>query len=97
MKKDRYTRITSFALVTFLYAKNQQIAGIRPTGEGDQKEFAFIYTPYLEELIDLYTFGPKDDERLLVPVHKYEQSRRELLNALRHKRLHQDENEPIKY
>lgn len=97
MKKDRYTRITNFALATFLYTKDQQIAGIRPTGEGNQKEFAFVSTPYLEELLDLYTFGPKEDERLLVSVHKYEQSRRELLDALKHKRLNQDENEPIKY
>jgi len=81
--KNRYIRITTLTLATFLFAKDQQITGVSPTGEGNQKEFAFVSTPYLEELIDLYRFGPKDDERLLVSVHKYEQARNDLLSALK--------------
>ena len=74
-------------MTTFLFAKGFQIAGINPTGEGDQQEFVFVSTPQLEELADLYRFGPKNDERLLVLVHKYEQARNELLSALKDKRF----------
>lgn len=81
--KDRYFRSASFPLVAFLYTKEQQIAGVNPTGKTDQMEFAFIDTSYLQELVDLYRFGPKDDDRLLVDVHKYEQARKELLSLLR--------------
>ena len=81
--KDRYFRSTSFPLVAFLYCNNQQIAGVGPTGKLDQMEFAFVDTTHLQELIDLYRFGPKGDERLLVDVHKYEYARKVLLSLLR--------------
>lgn len=84
---DRYFRTTSFPMTVFLFAKDFQIAGIDPTGDGDQQEFTFVKTPTLEELTNLYRFGSKDDEQLLVPVHKYEQARNELLSALKDKRF----------
>jgi hypothetical protein len=84
MKKDsnRYLRTTNLSQAVFLFAKGQQVAGISPT-DGDQKEFAFVKTDALEELIWLYKYGERDDERLLVEVHKYEQARRELLDRLK--------------
>lgn len=81
MKKNKYFRTTNFQLATFLFAKNQQISGISPIST-EQKEFVFIKTNYLEELVWLYKFGDRDDERLLVYVHRYEQARRELLEKL---------------
>lgn len=80
--EKRYFYISSFPLVQFLYSKEQQIAGIRPTKEKDKKEFVFVKTPRLEELIDLYKFGDRNHPNLQVPVHKYEQARRELLDLL---------------
>ncbi|MCX6717727.1 MAG: hypothetical protein NTU76_03580 [Candidatus Taylorbacteria bacterium] len=80
--KDKYVRTTNLNVAVFLFTNNQQISGINPINN-EQKEFAFIKTDYLEELIYLYKFANKDDERLLVPVHKYEQARRELLERLR--------------
>lgn len=74
-------RLTNLNLATFLYANDQQIAGIDPVSE-EQKEFSFIKTDALEELVWLYKFGEKDDDRLLVDVHRYEQARRELLDRL---------------
>lgn len=81
MKKDKYFRTTNLNLAIFLFINNQQISGVNPVSEG-QKEFAFIKSDYLEELAWLYKFGDRDDERLLVYVHRYEQARRELLEKL---------------
>lgn len=81
--QDRYIRSTSFPLVLFLFAKGAQVAGVNPTDDPDKKEFALVRTDTLEELIDLYKWGSRDDPRLLVPVHTYEQARRELLDVLK--------------
>ena len=83
MKKniDRYIRTTNLNQAVFLYAKDQQIAGIN-TIDDNKKEFVFIKTNTLEELIWLYRYGERDDDRLLVEVHKLEHSRRELLDRL---------------
>jgi hypothetical protein len=81
MKKDKCFRTTNLNLAVFLFASDQQIGGINPVN-ADQKEFAFIKTNSLEELAWLYRYGDKDDDRLSVPVHKYEQARRELLDRL---------------
>lgn len=85
MKKDsdRYFRHPSFPLVTFLYAKGEQIAGINPIeGDSSKKEFCFVRTKRLEMLVEIYKFGDKNDPELLVQVHIYEQARRELLDRL---------------
>lgn len=81
MKIDNQFRITNLNLAIFLFANDQQIGGINPINT-EQKEFAFTKTDYLEELVWLYKFGEKDDERLLVNVHKYEHARRILLDRL---------------
>ena len=81
--QDRYIRSTSFPLVLFLFSKGAQVAGVNPTDDPDKKEFALVRTDTLEELIDLYKWGSRDDPRLLVPVHTYEQARRELLDVLK--------------
>jgi hypothetical protein len=57
--------------------------GVNSTDDPDKKEFALVRTDTLEELIDLYKWGSRDDPRLLVPVHTYEQARRELLDVLK--------------
>ncbi len=82
MKNCKYTKLTNLNLVTFLYANGHQIAGINPVND-TQKSFSFISSDTLEELIWLYRFGPKDDERLLVNVHLYERGRKELLDLLK--------------
>ena len=80
--KDRYHRTTSFPIACFLLSKEQQIAGINATGIGSKKEFVFIKTDFLEELVSIYRFGDRDDDRLNVQVHLYEHARRELLDRL---------------
>ena len=79
---DRYFRTHSFSLVLFLFAKDQVIAGINSTEVEGRKSFAFVKTLRLEELVELFKFGDRNDPDLLVPVHKYEQARRELLDRL---------------
>ena len=79
---DRYHRTTSLALAIYLYAKNQQIAGINVVSDSGKKEFAFVLSPYLEKLVELYKFGDRADPDLLVPVHLYERARNELLDRL---------------
>lgn len=81
MKTDQYTCTTNLNLAIFLYCQDQQIAGVNDVG-GGQKEFSFPKSDYLEEIINLYKFGSRDDSRLLVQVHKYEQARRDLLDRL---------------
>jgi hypothetical protein len=41
-----------------------------------------MLTHILEELVELFKFGDRDDPQLLVNVHSYEQARRELLDRL---------------
>ncbi len=82
MKKDRYYRTTNLNLATFLFAKEQQISGINPVNE-KQKEFAFINSGYLEELVWIWKFGDRDDDRLMVLIPRYEQARNELLDRLK--------------
>lgn len=83
MKKDteKYYRTSGLNIAVFLYANNYQIAGINAVN-GSQKEFVFINSPSLEELVEIYKFGSKNDERLLVGIHEVEQARRELLDRL---------------
>ena len=69
-------------MAVFLYTKNQQIAGVNATGNFNKKEFVFMSIPYLEELVDTYKFGDRNDTNLLVPVHLYEHARNELLDRL---------------
>jgi len=85
MEKDRnlYYHSSSFPLLTYLRSRDQHIAWVQPTAEKGQKSFSFYNNPELEELVRLYKFGSKDDERLLVNVHKYEQARLELLSLLK--------------
>jgi hypothetical protein len=84
MKKDidRYFKTSSFPLVNFLFAKGIQIEGIESVDRLGKKSFTFMRSERLEELINLYKFGDKSDADLLVQVHVYEQTRRELLERL---------------
>ena len=79
--KNKYFRTTNLNLAVFLFASDQQVCGVDPVG-AEQKSFAFIKSDFLEELVWLYSFGDKNDDRLLVSVHKYEQARRGLLDRL---------------
>ncbi len=82
MKRDKHFRSASFPLAVFLYVKQQHVASIDPTEDPGRKEFAFLKTDRLEELVDLYKFGDRGDPELLVEAHAYEQARRELLDRL---------------
>ncbi len=81
MKIEKCYRTQKFNLSVYLYSKNQTIVGVNSITP-KTKEFAFLNTEELDELIDIYRFGNKEDQRLLVPVHKYEQARNELLDML---------------
>ena len=79
--RDKF-RTTSLALATFLCAKGRWFTGIHQTESAAKKEFAFSSDSLLDELVDAYKFGERDSKDLLVPVHKYEQARNELLDRL---------------
>lgn len=81
MIQEKYYRTISLELAVFLYVNYEQIAGIN-TVDSNQKEFAFVITPKLQELVHIYKFGDRDDDRLLVNVFEYTQARREILNKL---------------
>lgn len=80
--KDRYARITALNMAVFLLAKDEQIAGINPTDKKGQKEFVFVKTDRLDELMEIYKFGDGDDPELLAPIRLFEQARRQLLDRL---------------
>lgn len=83
MRRDeRYFRTSSLPLSIFLYSKGQQIAGIDFVSNSSKKEFAFVFSSCLEELVEKYKFGERIDPDLLVPVHLYERARNELLDRL---------------
>ncbi len=83
MRRDeRYFRTSSLPLSIFLYSKGQQIAGIDFVSNSSKKEFAFVFSPCLEELVEKYKFGERIDPDLLVQVHLYERARDELLDRL---------------
>ena len=81
--KDKYYRQSSFPLVNFLFSHGEQVVGINATDRPGQKEFAFISTARLEELVEIYLYGPKDHPDLQVNVRDYEQARRQLLDLLK--------------
>ena len=81
-RDGRYFRSSSFPIVVFLFCKGEQVAGVNPTDNPTKKEFAFVLTPRLSELVELYKFGDRTAPELLVNVHLYEQGRRQLLDRL---------------
>ncbi len=82
MKEDKYERITNLNLATFLYSLDCPIAGINQIN-GSQKEFAFVKSDRLSELIWAYKFAENSCEELQVDVRKYEYSRRYLLDRIK--------------
>ena len=80
--KNRYFRSSSFPLAVFLFSKGEQIVGISPTENPGKKEFAFIKTDRLEELVEIFKFGENDDPELLVSIRLVEQARRQLMDRL---------------
>ena len=80
--EEKYYRTTSLPLAIFLYAKDQQIAGVNYVSDSTKKEFAFVRSAYLDELAETYKFAKPDDENLLVSVRVYEQARNSLLDRL---------------
>ena len=82
MKRNTHTKTTNFNLATYLCAKNQQMVGIEAL-TNEQKEFLFMTTDELEELIENYKFPEQSDGANLVNVKRYEQARRELLDLLK--------------
>jgi hypothetical protein len=78
---ERYFRTTSLPIATFLFAKGLLIAGINQ-GTSFKKEVCFVRTDHVDELIEKYKYGDKDDEDLLVSIHVYEHARNELLDQL---------------
>lgn len=82
IKKDRYFRISSLSLAVFLLAKGEQVAGVNPTDNPSKKEFVFVKTDRLEELVEIYKFGENDDIDLLASIRLFEQARRQLLDRL---------------
>lgn len=82
MKPDKYFRSSSFPLVAYLFSKGEQVTGINQTDNPSKKEFAFLLTPHLEELVDIFKFGAGDNPELFVNVNIYEQGRRQLLDKL---------------
>jgi alpha-D-ribose 1-methylphosphonate 5-triphosphate synthase subunit PhnH len=82
MERDIHFRTSQFPLAAFLYTKNHQVAGINFTDEPGRKEFAFVVTPELEQLVEKFKYGSRSDPDLLVEVHAYEQARRDLLDRL---------------
>lgn len=83
MKSDRHFYTSQFALAAFLCAKNQQFAGINFTDDPNRKEFVFVKTKELDQLVEKYKYGDRNDSDLLVEAHAYEQARRELLDRLK--------------
>ena len=79
---DRYFRTCSFPLITFLYAKEQQIVGINQINNSGKKEFCFLHSEELQDLVYKYKFGGRNDPGLFVSALVYEQARRELLDRL---------------
>lgn len=79
--ESRYYRTSNLQLAIFLYAKDQQIAGINAT-DFHKKEFVFVLSDYLEEMAETYKFAKSDDENLLVSVRVLEQARNTLLDRL---------------
>jgi len=81
--RERYLTTSAFNLAVFLFANDQQISGINRTNDSERQDFVFVKNEFLEELVNLYKFGQKNNDRLLVNVHRYEQARQELLSLLK--------------
>ena len=82
MKKEKNFKTSSFHLAVFLFTKNQRLVGISLSDDPAKKDFEFLLTDRLEDLVEKYKFGDRDDSDLFVEVHIYEQLRRDLLDRL---------------
>jgi hypothetical protein len=82
MKKHKQYKTGSFPIATYLCAKQEQIASIDLSDDPGRKDFVFLQTDRLDELVGKYKFGDRDDPDLLIEVHAYEQARRDLLDRL---------------
>ncbi len=78
MHPERYFRTSSFPLTVFLYAKGFPIVGMTADPYTRTIVFAFRKTARLEELVELYRYGPYTDPDLEVSARVYEQARREI-------------------
>ena len=76
MNKNRYYKSRSANLVAFLYAKGHPIVGVENVGK--DIEYTLPRTPYVEELVELYRFGPGNHPDLLVQVRDFQQAERQL-------------------
>ena len=79
---EKYFRTSSFALVNFLFTKGAQLAGVNDIGQG-RKEFYFVNTGRVEELVGAFKFADSNDEELQVSARVYESTRRQLLDLLK--------------
>lgn len=83
MERNRngHFRSSSLPLATFLFAKEQEIDEIQTT-DGFRKEFLFVRTPLLAELVDAYKFGKRDTEDVMVDARLLERARQDLLDRV---------------
>ena len=80
MTKKIYFETTNLNLAVFLYFKNKLVAGVNPNKK--QRKYTFINNDSIQELIYLYEFGDRDDERLLIPIHQYKKIEYKLLTKI---------------
>lgn len=82
-QEQRYFYTASLSLATFLFAKGQQVAGVRDADDSGKKEFVFVRTDRTDDLADSYRFAAPSSEELLASVRDYENARRLLLDRLK--------------
>jgi hypothetical protein len=82
MRTDKYYRTSDLDLASFLLAKVKNMPETQWIGN-EKKEFPFDKTPYLEELREIFLFGDRYDDRLLINVKDLQIARKQLIERLK--------------
>lgn len=80
MNKSIYFETTNLNLAVFLCFNNKQVIGINLNNT--RRKYSFINNASIQILNYLYKFGDRDDDRLLIPIHKYKQIEHKLLTKI---------------
>lgn len=66
---NRYYRTKSLKIASFLFSKNQELAGVHKI-DNRTSEFVFVDSPECHVLVNSFDYSAEDDQNVLVDARK---------------------------
>lgn len=79
---ERYFRTSAFPLAIFLYAKEFVLANIDRVSDERRAFFVFMNSPEVEEAVERFHIGSKNDPVVMVDARQLDLARQQLKSAL---------------